>query len=345
MPPRLLPRFATLGRTLAVAFPLLALQAASPAASPPEAAPTALQKTLPKGISAWCYSQNNQSVFDAVRAYNAKVPADWRFNYFFPYSGSLEFDKAARKVHVYYGANNTKNGTPPGATPIPILDARAEKGIFSGWSEAEYMAAAAKAAEPILKDPLAKGAQVDIEPFSPDHLPFYRHLRAALNAKGKVLTLFVGPKRGEPMREIFRSCDVVVISGYDSSGHNPGPKKFRASLAQFLSGVQEAAEAAGGRYMVGIPAAAAWGEYEYSVDAGGANRKESGFKQEDYARAALEACAPFVKKPECLGVALWELSRTLDKDDPAGVKKPCNMPNHIRPTVWKVLVEAANARN
>lgn len=329
-----------LGATLALAPSLLPslAQAAS------DTGPASLQKSLVKGVSAWSYSQRNQQVFDAVLAYNAKVPTAWKFNYFFPYGGSLEVDKDARKVHVYYSPKNTETGTPAGATPIPIVDARVEKGVFNGWTEEQYAQAAEKTAEAFAKDPLAKGAQVDIEPFSMDHLPFYRHLRVAMNAKGRILTMFVGPKGGEAMKEIFRSCDVVVISGYDSSGLNPGPKKFKASLASKLVRVQKSAEETGGRYMIGIPAAAAWGEYEYSVEEGGANRRESGHRQEDYVKAALEACDPFVKKPECLGVSLWELSRSTPQDEPEKVKKGCKMPNHIRPSVWKILADHANGR-
>ena len=93
--------------------------------------------------------------------------------------------------------------------------------------------------------------------------------------------------------------------------------------------------------MVGIPAAASWGEYEYTVDANGHDRIETGVRQEDYVQAALSVMQDYNGSPEFLGVALWQMSSMQDTTKPDKVTKRTKLPNSIRPSVWTLLEKYA----
>lgn len=299
---------------------------------------------LPKGTSAWSYAYDER-VLANVSDYNTLARPDVRFTYFFPYAGSLDFNKEKREARLSYDSEKISGeyakGLPSGVFIMPIVDARADKREFDGWTDEEYRAAALSVADAVGADDRAAGVQIDIEPFSESHLPFYRHLRRELNARQKYTTMFVGPKNEKLMTEIFASCDVVILSGYDLDGENPGVENYRRLLAKALARVQKMASKTGGKFMVGIPAAASWGEYEYSVDEGGSNRIEAGTRQEDYLRAALDVLKDYREKPEFIGIALWQLSRSKDSDAPDKATKHTKFPDYIRPSAWQILKEYA----
>ena len=207
---------------------------------------------------------------------------------------------SSRKVSDLYA-----KGLPPGALIMPIIDARADKKEFNNWTDAQYQAAALKVAAAIDKDSHAAGVQIDIEPFAEGHLPFYQDLRKELNAHGKYTTMFVGP----------------------------------GNLMSVMERVQRVAAKTHGKYMVGIPAAASWGEYEYTVDRDGHNRVETGNRQEDYVRAALAVLRDYQKSPEFLGLSLWQLSKTQDADEPEQALGHSKFPDYIRPSVWQILTD------
>lgn len=297
---------------------------------------------LPKGVSAWSYAYED-GVAGRIKDFNAHAKAEQQFRYFFPYAGSLGFHPEKREVTMHYRPEKCSDRyaqtLPAGTLIVPNIDARADKKQFSDWTDAQYETAAVKVAEAIGGDPRAAGVQIDIEPFAESHLPFYRHLRRELNARGKFTTMYVGPKNAELLSKIFQSCDVVVISGYDMDTENTGVEKFRKLLTNAMVRVQRAAANTHGKFMVGIPAAASWGEYEYSVDEGGRNRVETGNKQEDYVRAALAVLREYEGSPEYLGVALWKLSTVRDADEPEKATKRTRFPDYIRPSVWGILGE------
>ena len=297
---------------------------------------------LSKGISAWSYSYD-EKIVAKINCFNAVVNSDRQFKYFFPYAGSLDFDREKREVTLHYNSGKTSDlyakGLPPGTLIMPIIDARADKKEFDDWTDEQYKAAALKVAEVVGKDSRAVGVQIDIEPFTAGHLPFYQHLRRELNARGKYTTMFVGPKKDKLLTEIFESCDVVVISGYDIDNENIGITKFKELLASAIARVQKVATKTNGKFMVGIPAAASWGEYEYTVDQGGRNRMETGNRQENYVRAALDVLGDYQESQEFLGVALWQLTETRDADEPDKAIKCTKFPNYIRPSVWQILTE------
>jgi hypothetical protein len=310
----------------------------SSAAAEPE---SATLKPLPRGISTWVY-RYSEGVARQVKRFNEKAAPEVRFRYFFPYGGSPSFDASNRRVTMHYRDRTSRaysEALPRDVLLMPIVDARNDNGAFDGWTEEEYQEAARQVAQCILDDPNAAGVQIDIEPFQREHLPFYAHLRELLNAKGKYCTMFVGPWDRETMKRVFASCDIVVISGYDLNGEGISLPRYEQALREGLARVQSAAEEVGGRYLVGIPAAASWGEYEY-LAGGGIERKETGVKQEEYVRAALDVIAPLRKHPEYLGLSLWHMSDPeTEQERPEAATSPTKFPDGIRPSVWKMLEE------
>ena len=296
-------------------------------------------KPLPRGISTWAYRYTD-GMARQVKQYNSKASPEFRFRYYFAYGMGVSFDGEKKRISVQYRSGPIESyakALPRDVLVMPIVDGRNDDGAFDGWTEEEYREAARQVAEPILKDPSAAGVQVDIEPFSPAHLPFYRALREFLNAKGKYSTVFVGPGSVETMKQVFAACDAVVLSGYDIGGEGESVAEYREALRRGLARVQEAAEASGGHYLVGIPAAASWGEYEY-VAGGGAERKEGGGKQEQFVKAALDAVKPYRKLLQYLGLSLWHMSDPeTEKEEPDQAKAGTKFPNVIRESVWRVL--------
>ena len=295
---------------------------------------------LPKGISTWVY-RYSEGVSRQVKAFNEKALPYLQFRYFFPYGGSLGFDEEQKgEATVYYTGEATSayaRTLPPGLLIMPIFDGRTDAGEFDEWSEEQYREAARKVADKIIADPHAAGVQVDIEPFRPGHLPFYRHLREMLNAAGKYSTMFVGPREPELLTKIFEACDIVVMSGYDLSGEGSDLSTYRARMEEGVALFQQVAEATGGHYLVGIPAAASWGEYEYLVDQDG-KRTETGIKQEELVRAALEVVKVYQDRPQYLGTSLWHMSNPeKDFEEPDKVTELTKFPNVIRESVWRML--------
>ena len=296
-------------------------------------------KPLPRGLATWVY-QYKDGVARQVKRFNGRARPELRFRYFFPYAGSPSFDGLGKRITMRYDGTATRayaQALPRGILLMPIVDGSNDDRAFDGWTEEQYREAARQVAQPVLDDPNAAGVQIDIEPFSPAHLPFYRHLRGLLNAKGKYCTMFVGAWDKDTLMGIFASCDVVVISGYDLDGEAISLPRYQQAMRGALARVEQAAQAAGGRYLVGIPAAASWGEYEY-LAGGGAERKETGVKQEEYVRAALDAVRPYRKCPQYLGLALWHMSDPeTAHEQPEAVTSPTKFPNVIRPSVWEML--------
>lgn len=294
---------------------------------------------LPRGLSTWVY-QYREGIAKQVRRFNARAKPDMHFRYFFPYAGAVDFPEGKHEVAVHYNADIPRRYAqtlPEGILLMPIVDGRSDHGEFTDWTEEEYGRAARKVADCILQDPVAAGVQIDIEPFHPSHLPFYRQLREMLNAEGKFCTMFVGPRSEALLTKIFESCDIVVMSGYDIAGEGAALDKYRAAMKRSVARFQQVAQKTGGHYMIGIPAAASWGEYEY-IAGGDGPRVETGVKQEAYVRAALEAIAPFREHPEFVGISLWHMSDPeTEFERPEEVSKPTKFPNIIRESVWRLL--------
>ena len=294
---------------------------------------------LPKGISTWVYHYS-EGISRQVHRFNSRASPHLRFKYFFAQAGWVGFSDEKEEADVGYsnkGVSAYAETLPPGTLIMPIVGGRADKGEFSGWTDEQYREVARKVARHIIEDPHAAGVQIDIEPFRPDHLPFYRYLTEMLNAKGKYCTMFVGPKRKGLLTEIFQSCDVVVMSGYDLNGEGMELDSYRAAMKGSVARFQQVAEETGGQYMIGIPAAASWGEFEY-IAGGDSERIETGVKQEEYVRAALDAVKPYHECPQYIGVSLWHMSDPeRDFEEPEKATKRTKFPNTIRESIWKML--------
>jgi hypothetical protein len=296
-------------------------------------------KPLTRGTATWVY-RFTAGTARQVKQFNSRARPETRFRYFFPYAGSPSFDAAHRTATMHYDAAATRayaKALPKGVLLLPIVDARNDDHAFDGWTESEYREAARQVAQPLLDDPNAAGVQIDIEPFTPAHLPFYRSLRQFLNAKGKYCTMFVGARDEETLKQIFIASDIVVISGYDLDREGLSLAAYKRDLANSLVRVQHAAEAVGSHYLLGIPAAASWGEYEY-IAGGDAPRKESGVKQEQYVQAALDVVKPYRQHPQYLGLSLWHMSDPETQHErPEAATSPTKFPDIIRPSVWRML--------
>jgi hypothetical protein len=295
---------------------------------------------LPKGISTWVY-RYSEGVSRQVHSFNSRALPHLRFKYFFPYAGSVGFkdqEQGQAAVHYRSEASSAYAETlPAGTLMMPIVDGRTDKGEFDGWTDEQYRAAAQEVAKHIIEDARAVGVQIDIEPFRAGQLPFYRHLTEMLNAEGKYCTMFVGPKQKELLTRIFESCNVVVMSGYDLNGEGMALDKYRAAMKWAVARFDEVARETGGQYMIGIPAAASWGEFEYMAGGEG-GRVETGVKQEEYVEAALDAVKPYLDSPHYIGLSLWHMSDPeKDFEEPEKATRRTKFPNVIRESVWRML--------
>ena len=294
---------------------------------------------LPKGISTWVYHYSDRTS-QQIRAFNSRALPHLRFRYFFPHAGWLRFAEQKGQSTLDCSTEITTayaQTLPPDMLLMPIVDGRNDNGEFDGWTDEQYGEAARKVADFILADPNAAGVQIDIEPFRPDHLPFYKHLTERLNADGKYCTMFVGPKDKELLTRIFHSCNIVVMSGYDLNGEGMDLTAYRAAMKESLAKFEEVARETGGHYLIGIPAAASWGEFEY--EAGGEDgRIETGPKQEEYVQTALDTIKPYLESPHYLGLSLWHMyDPEKDFEEPEKATERTKFPNIIRESVWRLL--------
>ncbi len=293
---------------------------------------------LPRGGSAWTYDFSPGRV-DQIRRHDAAAAPARRFAYLFPYAGSVEVDAVHRRVQVSYKPDTVAayvQALGPGIRMLPIVDGRQDQGEFNGWSATEYAAAADAVADRLLADHNAAGVQIDIEPFHPDHIPFYAALGARLRKAGKLTTGFMGPGRPPAVLEaMYRACDVVVLSGYDFGLETPAA--YTAALDAALGRCHAVAVSVGGHSMVGVPAGASWGEHEYhgTLENGRCTRKDSGFTQTAWLAAALAAYAKHEHDATMVGLAFWNLT-----DQPAGPRPDClrgDQPDYISDGAWELL--------
>jgi hypothetical protein len=292
---------------------------------------------IPRGISAWTYDYGGARV-EQVKAHNASAPEHRKFRYLFPYAGSVSFGPGRTFTTSWDGETTARYvaALGKGIWMLPIFDGRQDKDEFSGWTETEYGALAEKVAAHILADPNARGVQVDIEPFRDAHLPFYEALGKRLRAGGKLMTGFISPGRSEQvLRRMYAACDIVVLAGYDFE--LPNPAAYGNALDNHLAKCNRIAAETGGVTMVGIPAAAAWAEHEYTGEVvdGACKRRETGYTQEQWLGAAVSAVGKHEDDPAQVGVALWVLTgRT--RGEP-GECLPSYQPDFISSECWKLV--------
>ena len=252
-----------------------------------------------RGLSAWVY-ENRQEWAEAMNAYDATVQEEQRLSYLFPYAGGAEisggtygsqsvwFDSA---VIDYYAA------LLPGTRMLPIFDS-ADGNNFAGWSDADQRKFAGDVADQLLASANITGAQIDIEPFHVEHLPFYDELGQRLHSEGKTLTVFTGASSGD----IYTIADVVVLSGYDLGITPVTPTEYTTVLNNLVGVALQSASAAGARLMVGVPITASWEEYATQT---GTCDHDTGYTQDAWFAAALAAVCPHTSHASYLGLSLW----------------------------------------
>lgn len=294
---------------------------------------------LARGISGWVYAKK-QTFADQLLAYDTslagKGDADGRrANYLFPYAGSVGVTGSAYGQHTtsYDPSASAFYATRlPGAKMLPNVDSADGAGLAQ-WSAADQEKLAADVAQSVLADGNAIGIHIDIEPFNDLHLPFYKKLRALLNAKGKLLTMFTGRTSGT----IYQTADVVVLSGYDLGINPVSTVNYATTLARMVTQASQAAAQAGSHLMVGIPASASYEEYANET---GNCTNDTGYTQEQWIDAALKAVCPHHFDPSYLGVALWQLT-----DTPLQLSSGClRHPDGISASTWQKLAAFDPAR-
>jgi hypothetical protein len=252
-----------------------------------------------RGLSAWVY-ENRQPWADEMNAYDSAVSVEHRLRYLFPYAGGASIAGAGYgtqsvwfdgEVIDYYAARL------PDARLLPIFDC-ADGVALADWGEADQRQLAGDVADELLANENIAGAQVDIEPFRVEHLPFYDELGERLHAEGKSLTVFTGASSGD----IYSIADVVVLSGYDLGISPVTPSEYEAALHDLVGAALASAAAAGTRLMVGVPIAASWEEY---ATQSGTCDEDTGFAQEQWFSAALAAICPHTGHASYLGLSLW----------------------------------------
>lgn len=254
---------------------------------------------IERGLSAWVY-ENRDSWADDLNEYDTSVQGEKRVRYLFPYVGGVEVSGSVygsqsvwfdTEVMDFYAARM------PNTKMLPIFDS-ADGAKFASWSDADQRKLATDVADQLLASSSIAGAQIDIEPFRVEHLPFYEELGQRLHSEGKLLTVFTGASSGD----IYSIADVVVLSGYDLGMSPVTPTKYRAVLDDLVGAALQSAAAAGSRLMVGVPIAASWEEYETQT---GTCDQDTGFTQVEWFSAALGAVCAHTSHASYLGLSLW----------------------------------------
>ena len=288
-----------------------------------------------RGLSAWVY-ENRQPWADEMHAYDSTVSVEQRLRYLFPYAGGASIAGASYGTHSvwfdgevidYYAARL------PDARLLPIFDC-ADGIAFADWGEADQRQLAGDVADELLANENIAGAQVDIEPFRVEHLPFYDELGERLHAQGKSLTVFTGASSGD----IYSIADVVVLSGYDLGISPVTPSEYEAALHDLVGAALASAAAAGTRLMVGVPIAASWEEY---ATQSGTCDEDTGFTQEQWFSAALAAVCPHTGHASYLGLSLWGFyGDALEIPRGSGCFRN---PGAVPPANWMALTDWGNS--
>ncbi len=266
--------------------------------------------STPRGISAWVYDYS-EGRMQAIRDYNSQVPDQRKFNYLFPYCGSLTATGKG-EYHLYYKGWLSSVFKPKlrNCLVLPIVDGW-HNGQFNDWTKEQYEEAAQQVAEKIINDPNADGVQMDIEPYNNGQLYFYQHLGKLLRAKGKILTHFLWGHTPQNDPAIFKACDIVVLSGYDYHPENKSAQEYGKMLADGVNNMLRLARSVNGKLMVGIPVMPSCHEYEYKQ--GDCGHVDTGNKQTDYISQAVEVLCRYQDDPNYIGWALWQFSDSGNK--------------------------------
>ena len=254
---------------------------------------------IARGYSAWVY-ENRQSWADEMNAYDSSAQAAMRLGYLFPYAGGASISGTAYgSQSVWFDAEvvDFYASRLPNARILPIFDS-ADGDAFAAWSDPDQRHLAGDVADQLLANGNIAGAQIDIEPFRIEHLPFYHELGQRLHSQGKTLTVFTGASAGD----IYTIADIVVLSGYDLGISPVTPTEYTAVLKNLVGDALQSAAAAGTRLMLGVPITASWEEY---ASQSGTCDHDTGFTQEQWFSAALAAVCPHTSHASYVGLSLW----------------------------------------
>jgi hypothetical protein len=285
-------------------------------------------KKYQRGHAAWIYQESAEDVARILQHNNNNtVP----IRLLFVYAGSLELEEQGGML----GTINVKtlkwfrDQLPTSVEVHACLDASGGRRL-ARYPLAEQERLAKAVAQEVNQVPFIQGLHLDIEPYSPDAVPFYIYLKKHLK---KPLSAAVAD--WDPV--LLKVLDYSVLMAYDLA---PSPAGFQRAAAAKYRAFAEDARAAKSYYFLGVPFAATTLEHEYSMHRATGEKKASGFQMVDYTTAALNAFKMnegIPQDPYFGGIAVWGF---LDKNS-KGVGGPAAMvgyyPHRIPDANWKLL--------
>lgn len=301
--------------------------------------PEARPPLPPKGAATWVYDERFGEVEAAwandISAFNLEAPECSRLTTIFAYGGSLEwYASGVTPGQTYFPEANQRAArayaSVPGVTDvILVVDGRMD--VAESWAPdlrqlttAQLQAWATDTAALYCAHDVVSGVQLNLEPLSGQFLPsviaFVARLSLELRSSdacvtaehphGRSISAFGAAAAATlDMWAALGSNGFFVLSGYDLSAEPAGEPsavteyapRFNAELEAMLS----SATASGGKFMVGIPAAAS--AHEFASHTTEAGEQIEGTAQVEYVRVALKALADkgVAESPYFLGAAVW----------------------------------------
>lgn len=289
----------------------------------------------PKGNAAWVYDMKSGETgmwADELKSYNSEAKSGAQINTVFSYGGDMEwyspagqvyFDQSAQSAAQKYQADGNKPYI------VAVVDGRMDgtqsySPDLSKRTEAEVLAWADDTAALYCSFPIVSGLQVDLEPVKDPyttHLILFikqlssnlrsreRNCVSAAHPNGRSISVFgFAEAATTEMWTALGPNGYFMMSGYDLSSAPAGtPSPVDAYFTAYAAAIQKmvsSAEAAKGKFMIGIPASASAHEFEtYTTEKGVVTKGAE--SQLLYTQAAVEKSQSLCSNPQFLGLALW----------------------------------------
>ena len=259
--------------------------------------PARSKSPLPEGLGAWCYGDPEIAIA-AVTQFNASASSGARLVYLFPYAGEITF-KGAEAVLTWEPekARAIAEGVGDGVQVHPMIDglsSGAQRLTADGWDRL-----AKQVADAVNAEPLFQGIHLDIEPHDDALYELFARIKKYTS---KPLTVSVGSWT----TDTFRYADMVVLMAYDWAST---PEAFGRAVGERIPAFLAAADEAGGKAMIGVPAIATHHEYESMKEGSDGALKATGFSMSDYVKASLNSirALPAGSRRRLNGLCIWAL--------------------------------------
>jgi hypothetical protein len=269
---------------------------------------------------------------DELKQYNSEAKSAAQINTVFSYGGDFEWYSPAGQTYypeVSQLAAQKYQAIGSNTYIVAVVDGRMDGAAsyspdLSKRTEAEVLAWADDTAALYCSFPIVGGLQVDLEPIKDPyttHLTLFiqrlssnlrsreRNCVCAAHPNGRSISVFGFPEAATPeMWKALGPNGYYMMSGYDLSSAPAGtPSQPDVYLTAYTSAVKEmvsSAQAAKGKFMIGIPASASAHEFEtYTTEKGVVTKGAQ--SQLLYTQAAVEHSASLCSNEQFLGLALW----------------------------------------